>query len=136
MIEQTVDGESHYTVIWLKDKHESDDGKSVNGTWGHTSLSYNNKEIKFTGDNPQYLYWQWDGGPHGGDLSISSKMGRASHKAGEDEVITVYIKLSQVKRLANGRFEGEGSGKLTYRIGSDFKAGDIAWSVNRYDGDN
>ncbi len=138
MIEQNVDGETHWTTIRLIDKLESKDGKSVTGSWKHTSDSYNDQEIKFTSDNPQYLYWEWNGGPHGGDFSIGSKMGRASHKAGEDEIFQVLITLDFAKRMADGAFKvasvlGNGSGKLKYNVNPHFKAGDITWTVVRYE---
>ena len=41
MIEQNVDGESHWTTIRLMDKEESKDGKSVTGSWKPTDESYN-----------------------------------------------------------------------------------------------
>ncbi len=129
--------ESHYAVIRLIDKSESDDGRLVTGKWKHTSDSYNDQEILFTSDNPEYLYWEWRGGPQGGDLQIGSKMGRASHKAGEDEIFQVLITLYLAKRLAGGYFKvgsvlGEGAGKLTYDVNPHFKKGDITWTVVRY----
>jgi hypothetical protein len=138
MIEQNVDGETHWTTIRLIDKLESKDGKSVTGSWKHTSDSYNDKEILFTSDNPQYLYWEWNGGPQGGDFSIGSKMGRASHKAGEDEIFQVLITLDFAKRMADGAFKlaserGNGSGKLKYNVNPHFKAGEITWTVVRYE---
>jgi len=140
MIEQDVDGENHWTVIRLTDKSESRDGKLITGTWKHTSDSYNDKEIKFTSDHPQYLSWEWRGGAHGGDLSIGSKMGRASHKAGEDEIFSVMILLKLVRREACGTFKvgsvlKTGAGNLTNGVNPHFNKGAIEWSVNRYERD-
>jgi hypothetical protein len=145
MISQQVDGADHWTTIRLMDQAEtrpsdSDTGDtSVSGNWRPTSDSYNDEEIKFTSDNPQYLYWEWKGNARGGDISIGSKMGRASHKAGEDEYFQVLIKLFYARRLANGTFKvastlDEGAGKLTYNVNPHFKAGDITWTVVRYGG--
>jgi hypothetical protein len=138
MIEQNVDGENHWTTIRLIDKQESKDGSSVTGSWKHTSESYNDEEITFTSAHPQYLYWEWKGGPHGGNFSIGVKMGRASHKAGEDEIFQVLITLDLAKRMANGAFRvgsvlGNGSGRLTYDVNPHFKKGDITWTVVRYE---
>jgi hypothetical protein len=138
MISQNVDGEDHWTTIRLMDKTESADGKSVTGTWRHTNQSYNDEEIKFTSDSPEHLYYEWNGGAHGGNLSIGGKMGRASHKAGEDEIFQVLIFLDYVRRLANGSFKvgsvlNEGTGRLTYNVNPHFKAGDITWTATRYE---
>lgn len=138
MISQNVDGADHWTTIRLSDKTEAKDGTSVTGTWRHTAESYNDTEIQFTSDNPQYLYWEWNGGPHGGDMTIGSKMGRASHKAGEDEMFQVLITLHYAKRQANGYFAvgsvlPEGSGELTYNVNPHFQKGPITWTVVRYE---
>ncbi len=55
MISQDVHGEDHWTTIRLADKIETKDGTSITGTWKPSADSYNNAEIKFTSDNPQYL---------------------------------------------------------------------------------
>ncbi len=127
----------HYVVVALQDKTELVND-SVSGTWKHTSKSYNDEEIKFTSDNPQYLYWEWQAMEPGGVLTIGSKMGRASHKAGEDEYYQILITLLGVKRNADGKFKvasaaEEGDGKLTYNVNPHFKAGAITWGVVRYE---
>ena len=129
--------ESHYAVLRLADKTETADGRLVTGRWKHTSESYNDTEILFTSDSPEYLYYEWKGGPHGGDLSIGSKMARASHKAGEEEYFQVLITLDYVQRLAGGNFKvgsvlKEGSGRLTYNVNPHFEKGAITWTVVRY----
>ncbi len=138
MISQDVHGEDHWTTIRLADKIETKDGTSITGTWKPSADSYNNAEIKFTSDNPQYLYWEWSGGPHGGDLSIGSKMGRASYKEGEDTYFQVLITLRFIKRQANGTWKvgsvlPDGAGELTYRVDPDFEKGAITWEVVRYE---
>ena len=139
MISQTIDGASHWTVIKLADKQELFGGRMVQGTWRHTDKSHDESSIKFTSDNPQYLFWQWVGGPQGGLLQIGSRMGRASHKAGEDSIFQVLMTLSTVKRDANGYFHvpgsnGDGTGLLTYNVNPYFKSGAIEFSVIRYGG--
>lgn len=139
MISQTVEGAPHYTVIKLADKQELFGGRLVQGTWRHTDKSHDDSMIKFTSDNPQYLFWQWAGGPAGGLMRIGSKMGRGSHKAGEEEMFQVLITLSSVKRDANGYFHlsassGEGTGLLAYNVNPHFKSGVIEFSVVRYGG--
>lgn len=125
---------SNYTILKLRDKQEvpSSFVPSVNGTWRHTDESYRDAEIKFTSDNPEYLYWEFR--QLSRLLLIGSKMGRASHKAGEDEIFQVLITLFGVMRLGDDRFKpasgDEGEGLLAYRVGDDFSAGKIAWSVN------
>ena len=137
MISQTVGGEDHWTIIRLQDKHEAADGTFIRGTWRHTDKSYNDQEIKFTGDNPEYLYWEWRGNAKGGDFSIGSKMGRASHKAGEDEYFQILITLLFCKRTAGGTFKiasvlNEGAGKLTYNANPHFEKGDITYTIVAY----
>lgn len=127
----------HWTTIRLNDRDE-ESSTVVTGRWKHTSQSHNDEEIKFTSDNPKYLYWEWKGGDPGGILYIGSKMGRASHKAGEEEIFQILITLSGVKRFADGKFKvassgDEGSGKLKYDVNPHFKAGAITWSVVRYE---
>jgi hypothetical protein len=140
MISQLVNGEDHWTTVRLMDKSESADGRSVTGQWRHTDQSYNDKEIKFTSDHPEYLYWEFSQpNAHGGVLKIGSKMGRASHKEGEDTIFQVLITLYNVKRQAGGRFAvggvlDEGAGKLTYNVDPHFEKGDITWTVVRYGG--
>lgn len=129
--------ESHYTSLKLLDKTESDDGRFIAGKWKHTDQSYNDQVILFTSASAEHLYWEWKGGPQGGDLQIGVKMGRASHKEGEDEIFQVLINLFFAKRLAGGYFKvgsvlGEGAGKLTYDVNPHFKKGDITWTVVRY----
>jgi hypothetical protein len=138
MSQKTGDGADHWTTIRLIDKSEAKDGSLITGVWKHTDKSYSDREIKFTSDNPQYLYFEWKGGPQGGDLQIGSKMGRASHKAGEDETFQVLITLLDVKRIPAGKFklgsaDGEGTGTLAYNVEPHFKKGDITWMVVRYE---
>jgi hypothetical protein len=125
MISQEVDGADHWTIIQLQDKTEARDGTLVTGSWQHTSESYmeNGKEVKFTSDNAEYLYWEWRGNASGGNFAIGSKMKRASHKAGEDEMFQVLISLLFCKRLA---------GKLTYRVSPHFEKGDITYNIRAY----
>jgi len=133
MIEQN----NSYTIIRLMDKEESKDGKFVSGTWQHTGKSYNDQEIKFTSDNPQYYYWEWHG-PHAGAISIGTKMGRGSHKAGEETMFQVLINLLFARRMANGKFQvggvlPNGGGLLTYNVKPHFFAGPILWSPTQYE---
>lgn len=135
MIEQGE--ESHYAVLRLLDKQETQDGSLVTGIWKHTSETYNDTEIKFTSDNPQYFYWEWRG-PHSGTLSLGVKMGRASHRDDEKEIFQILITLYQVRRTAMGYFEiasviKPGAGKLTYNVNPHFTAGDILWTPVRYE---
>ena len=70
-------------------------------------------------------------------------MGRASHKAGEDEFFQVLMKLDGAKRTAASRFQpasvlGEGTGTITYGVGAPgggryFSAGPITWTAVRYE---
>ena len=94
--------------------------------------------LRFTSDSPEYLYWEWKGGPQGGNFAIGSKMGRASHKAGEDEIFQVLITLDFAKRMANGAFKvgsvlGDGSGRFTYNVNPHFTKGDITGTMVRYE---
>lgn len=127
-----------WTTLKLKDKEEFKGVVSVvRGTWSHTSESYNDQEIKFTSDNPQYYYWEWVGA-HVGVLSIGSKMGRASHREDEKEIFQVLIALYGVIRAESGKFEviagsnGEGIGNLTYNVNPHFEKGNIFWTPTRY----
>ena len=136
MISQTVDGGPHWATIKLSDKQELNYGTMVTGSWKHTSGSHDNSLITFTSDNPQYYYYVWIGGPQGGTLQIGSKMGRASHKAGEDEIFQVLITCVMIRRDANGYFRagssGEGDGLLTYNVNPHFTKGAMRWSVVTY----
>ncbi|MEI6706534.1 MAG: hypothetical protein WCK96_05285 [Methylococcales bacterium] len=123
---------NNWTTIELKDK--LDEWIVATGSWKHTAESYNDEEIKFTSDNSKYLYWLWNPMRI---LNIGSKMNRASHKAGEEEIFQTFITLFGVERLANGKFrvassDGVGSGILRYNVNPHFKAGAITWSVERY----
>lgn len=137
MIQQYFNGIDHWTMIKLIDLQEgwNESAKYVTGTWKHTSDSYNNKQIMFTHDHPRHLHFTWIGGAWGGVLNIGSKMGRGSHRADETEIITNYIRLYNIQRMANGEFKvggvlGSGVGDLRYNANSDFNAGDISWTIH------
>ncbi len=140
--------------IILIDKQEMPDGSLVSGTWKSSYSremgvwnTYNDKEVVFTSVNPQYYYWEWRG-PHQADINIGVKMGRASHKEGEDEIFQVLITLYNARRLATGKFEAGtllrkkfagyevplGGGRLMNNVGSDFTAGSINWTMTSYMG--
>src|SRR5438105_718869 len=86
MISQQFDGVDHYTPIRLRERtvEGEDENNFTSGIWKHTDESYNGEEIKFTSDHPKYLYWEWKSTDPGGSLNIGTKMGRASHKTGEE----------------------------------------------------
>ncbi len=143
MIEQKVNDEDHYHNIFLIDRNESSTDALVSGSWRVSDQGYNDKEPVFTSDNPQYWYWEWRG-PHSGSIQIGTKMGRASHKEGEDEIFQVLITLRNARRTAGSRFEPIttitdpktdqkiGSGFLTYNAGNDYVKGEILWRVLSY----
>jgi hypothetical protein len=139
MISQKAgDGSDHWTIIRLIDKSEAKDTSLITGAWKHTDKNYSDKEIKFTSDNPKHLYFEWKGGPQGGELQIGSKMDRASHKAGEEETFQVLMTLLDVKRIPAGKFKldaagGEGAGTLANNLDPHFKKGGITWMVVRYE---
>lgn len=139
MISQDVDGTSHWTVIRLADDQKLFGGRLFQGSWSHTGKSYNGTVIQFTGDNPQYLFWQWVGGPAGGLLRIGTRMPRAFYKDRGEENFQILITLNEVRREANGYFQfaasgGKGSGLLTNSVKPHFKSGTIDVSVVRYGG--
>jgi hypothetical protein len=133
-INQDVEGEKHWSIIVLNNKTKSSDGKLVTGSWRHTNQSYKGEQVKFTDDHPDHLYWEWRGDARGGVVSIGSKMGRASHKAGETEIFDVYIILNYAKVLAGGRIAitggfDFGAGRLNQNRNPHFTKGEITWNV-------
>jgi hypothetical protein len=136
MISQRVDGQLHWTTVQLRETTQAVHGTLIAGSWKHTNGSHDGSLIKFTSDNEQYLYWLYNGGPNGGVLQIGSKMGRASHKAGEDEIFHVFIRCFMMRRDAQGHFHGsgdhDGEGLLTYNVNPHFVKGAFGWSVVRY----
>ena len=61
MIEQPVDGETHWTIIKLIDKSEGfnghrdwNTGPKTTGIWRTTRQSHNDSQPVFTSDNPEY----------------------------------------------------------------------------------
>src|SRR5947199_538679 len=103
MIEQDVGSDNHYTILWLIDIAESKDADStgnttIYGRWRHTADSYDDEMILFTSANKQWLYWEWTGGPHGGDLSIGVKMKSASHREDQEDYFQVLMVLSGAQR--------------------------------------
>ena len=133
-ISQQVEEEEHWAIIVLNNKTKSSDGKLVTGSWRHTNQSYTGQQVKFTSVHPDHLYWEWRGDARGGVVSIGSKMGRASHKAGETEIFDVYITLNYAKLLAGARIAVNGpldfgAGRLTNNAKPHFEKGEITWTV-------
>ena len=128
-----------YAILKLTDKAEVT-SKSASGLWSHWEDSTDEGKIKFTHDSKEYLYWEWKSEAPA-TMLIGSKMGRASHKAGEEEYFQVLIKLSNMTRNAQGKFggaaakagDGSGAGALTYDVNPYFKKGAITWTIVRYE---
>ena len=133
-ISQQVEEKDHWTVIVLNGRTKSSDGKLVTGSWRHTNRSYTGSQVKLTDDHPDHLYWEWRGDARGGVASIGSKMGRASHKAGETEIFDVYITLQYAKLLAGGKIAVSGAldfgpGNLPNNRRPHFEKGEITWTA-------
>ncbi|CAN7547434.1 hypothetical protein LJR090_004624 [Bosea sp. LjRoot90] len=140
MIEQGSGEKLVYAILKLNDKAVTV-GKSASGSWAHFEDSTDEGKIKFTSDAKEYLYWEWKS-ESPATMLIGSKMGRASHKAGEDEYFQVLITLTNMTRNSEGRFggaaskagAGAGKGTLTYNVNPYFVKGAIDWTVVAYPG--
>ena len=122
---------SNFTTLRLMDKQEKTGSfmrTTVTGAWKHTSK--NDKEIQFTSVHPEHLYFEYLSLSN--ILYVGTKMGRASHKAGEEVSIDVIVTCLGVMRGADGTFKAasgkEGKGMLaTDWAKPHFTKGDIEW---------
>jgi hypothetical protein len=124
---------SNYTVLRLIDKQEKQGSfmrTTISGIWKPTSKSHNDKEIQLTSANPEYFFWEYFSLSN--ILYAGTKMGRGSHKAGEETLTDALVTLLGVMRGADGTFKApsgrEGKGTLnTDWAKPEFTKGDIEW---------
>jgi hypothetical protein len=131
MIEQG----DNWAIVRLRDKDEAP-GKSANGMWTKTAVKTSDDEPnEFSSSANEYIKWDWTANSPGVlRLGAESDQSKSSHKDGEGKWLQVLITLNGVRRSSDGRFSAasEGKGRLTYQSRL-FKAGDIKWTVVRYE---